>query len=345
MSSPENLGAHERALRSLRDEGEMLRSQGLITTPPPGAPPGQQQQRKGAVSSSSSSSSSSSGGLICFGAAVWALAFFAVLAFIIQGGTIETFSNAAARARGLDRLFVAGGSSGSSGASSSGVDKDNSGDPAVALVIELTHALDVATKELEAADGQVAALHTLLRSQDQKVGGGGGGGGGGGRVLPPQIQARRVTSGKKKNLKSDTSTAAAVAKHTTTTASNAPLFSIDEAFELAPKLLPCRTCVRHGVGLTLKTCIPATCPSPPLLNGGEGVGLPATAQIVSTSLYGDDTRYTGGVVRNAELMSTIMPGWRLRVYVKRDVLPPNAILEELKTLGTEIVELNADDTR
>lgn len=70
---------------------------------------------------------------------------------------------------------------------------------------------------------------------------------------------------------------------------------------------------------------------------------PDGSQVISMSLYGRDPRYSWGVIRNAQLLPLIFPGWTLRVYVpKTDVedsflaVPPR-IIACLKRLGVQIV--------
>lgn len=62
-------------------------------------------------------------------------------------------------------------------------------------------------------------------------------------------------------------------------------------------------------------------------------------RVVSYSLYGSDARYTSGIIQNAQLMPTIYPRWKMRVYFGKDV--PETILNDLRQY--EHVELVAGD--
>lgn len=55
---------------------------------------------------------------------------------------------------------------------------------------------------------------------------------------------------------------------------------------------------------------------------------------VSFSLWGDVKMYTQGAIRNAELMPTIYPGWKMVVYADSTV--PKDVIGELVKLGVEI---------
>ena len=69
--------AHERALASLRSEGEELSRSGCRA--PPKSP-------------AASAAPAPSRSVVFVGVGIWALAFFSVLAFLVQGGTLETLT-------------------------------------------------------------------------------------------------------------------------------------------------------------------------------------------------------------------------------------------------------------
>ena len=63
------------------------------------------------------------------------------------------------------------------------------------------------------------------------------------------------------------------------------------------------------------------------------------------SLYGKDSHYTWGVLRNAQLVPVYFPDWTLRVYVASDPAPPELpvpprILNKLRRLGAEIATVS-----
>ncbi|EKU21413.1 tetratricopeptide repeat domain protein [Nannochloropsis gaditana CCMP526] len=56
---------------------------------------------------------------------------------------------------------------------------------------------------------------------------------------------------------------------------------------------------------------------------------------ISFGLYGNDSKYTIGAIRNAELAPLYFPGWIARFYVDSSV--PRDVLKRLKELGAEII--------
>jgi len=56
-------------------------------------------------------------------------------------------------------------------------------------------------------------------------------------------------------------------------------------------------------------------------------------------LYGNNTRYTGGAIRNAELVPQYFPGWTLRLYTLTSSVPKD-ILSRLRELGAEIIPMD-----
>ena len=64
-------------------------------------------------------------------------------------------------------------------------------------------------------------------------------------------------------------------------------------------------------------------------------------KIISFSLWGDNSKYTIGAIRNAELTPIIFPGWVSRFYCGLSV--PTSIIETLKSLPhTEIIIMDVD---
>lgn len=61
-------------------------------------------------------------------------------------------------------------------------------------------------------------------------------------------------------------------------------------------------------------------------------------KVVSFSLWGTSLKYTIGAIRNAELVSSIYPGWIARFYCGTSV--PQEIIQQLRTLGAEVVEMS-----
>jgi len=59
-------------------------------------------------------------------------------------------------------------------------------------------------------------------------------------------------------------------------------------------------------------------------------------KIISFSLWGENTKYTIGALRNAELANDIYPDWVCRFYIGKSV--PNDIIDELnKMKNTEVI--------
>jgi len=212
----------------------------------------------------------------------------------------------------------------------------------------LTEALEEATTEIEAADKEIFYLRSSMRkfeesSEMRGVSGEASEDGLEKEAVPAVSQVERRMGASVASPGKETTGGGGTLPSVTQSSQGAELMvevsdpEIEEALRSLPYLsipasntdvsLPCTACLRHGSGLAKRVCLPAPCPFTP----------PGAARIVSTSLYGDNPRYTWGVVRNAELMPTVFPGWHLRVYTRSDMLPPQEILEELKSLGAELV--------
>jgi len=58
-------------------------------------------------------------------------------------------------------------------------------------------------------------------------------------------------------------------------------------------------------------------------------------KIIAFSLWGKNSMYTIGAIRNAELQSDIYPGWKCRFYYGSDV--PSEVIKKLKKLGSELI--------
>ena len=61
-------------------------------------------------------------------------------------------------------------------------------------------------------------------------------------------------------------------------------------------------------------------------------------KIVAFSLWGSSPKYTMGAIRNAELISSVYPGWIARFYCGSSV--PQDIVDRLKQLGSEVIEMH-----
>ena len=73
--------------------------------------------------------------------------------------------------------------------------------------------------------------------------------------------------------------------------------------------------------------------------GGGGSGGSEPKRVITYSLYGRTPKYVLGAVRNAELISTIFPGWIARYYVDL-VSVPSEIVAALRKLGAELVPID-----
>jgi hypothetical protein len=94
--------------------------------------------------------------------------------------------------------------------------------------------------------------------------------------------------------------------------------------------LACSACIRHSWRRRTRTCVPAAC-----------AAVPTTGRrVVAMSLYGSNPRYAESVIRTAELMPPIMPGWLHRVYVWKDSDVPASSLRELRKLGVEVAPVD-----
>ena len=55
---------------------------------------------------------------------------------------------------------------------------------------------------------------------------------------------------------------------------------------------------------------------------GSGSALARPKRVITYSLYGATPKYVNGALRNAELISTIFPGWTARFYIDLTTVPP-----------------------
>ena len=63
-------------------------------------------------------------------------------------------------------------------------------------------------------------------------------------------------------------------------------------------------------------------------------------KVISFSLYGDNPKYTIGVIKNSELKETFFPGWEMRVYHNDSV--PNYVLEQLEANNVVLVNTGVE---
>lgn len=317
--------AHERVAVLMRAEGEELRSSNGYRTAPKS--PSSPSTDGGAAAASPKS-------LVALGMIVWALAFFAALAFLIQGGTLDSLTRGrqtaheviAARFAGAAGAAALGGSGGGGGGDSGGGSGD--GD-ALVLVRRLTRALDAATTSLEIADEEAASLRSRLRALGDgaavdaaaakavKAGkeaeefalrvaraaaatdGDGGGDGGVGGGLADGVRGGLAAASGATDVEDGGDVRADIDGGGGDGEDGIPDLPLAAVLAASNPSLDCVTCFSHGPGLRTRVCTNAQCPTTP-----KGAEL-----VIATSLYGDDPRYTRGVVRNAELVPIIMPGW------------------------------------
>lgn len=76
----------------------------------------------------------------------------------------------------------------------------------------------------------------------------------------------------------------------------------------------------------------------------------SSKNVISMSLYGSNTRYTVGAIRNAILVKTNFPGWTLRFYLENPILNnsrhelvPNGVIYTLIRLESEMYYLNEEE--
>jgi hypothetical protein len=63
-------------------------------------------------------------------------------------------------------------------------------------------------------------------------------------------------------------------------------------------------------------------------------------RIVSFCLWGENSKYTVGAIKNAELTPVIYPGWIARFYIARTT--PKSVADGLVKLGAEVVFIDQD---
>lgn len=303
---------------------------------------------------------------------VFGLALVVILLFFVQGSSMDMSRVTSSTGQDWSRFIsLGGGRSRGGGGRGGGVGVqplELSSDPQVALIQELTVALEDATSELEYADREYRALRTRMKRFVEIEGGVGQKegvvaveeeeeaekeerkvpvaplppptarqaaavvGSVGGEQLPPAPSAPKGVAAVSESENVGVGGGGGGEKSDP---------ELEEALRtlapLTPTLpaptQPCRACFRHGSGLQTRVCLPAPCPHTP-----QGA-----ARVISTSLYGDNPRYTWGVVRNAELMPAVFPGWHLRVYTRSDMMPPEDIMADLKALGADIVTLRGEE--
>lgn len=65
--------------------------------------------------------------------------------------------------------------------------------------------------------------------------------------------------------------------------------------------------------------------------------VPISTKVISYSLYGNEHRYSDGVLENAKLYKIIYPGWIMRVY--HDQTVPITVLDKLRDKGVQLVDM------
>jgi hypothetical protein len=69
----------------------------------------------------------------------------------------------------------------------------------------------------------------------------------------------------------------------------------------------------------------------------------AGVKLISMSVFGDDVRYPGGAVENADLVRHVYPGWRLRVYVEAEhPVIPLLLEREVEVVEVEVTTGNVE---
>ena len=78
-------------------------------------------------------------------------------------------------------------------------------------------------------------------------------------------------------------------------------------------------------------------------------------RVISMSLYGSKSRYINGAIANAKLISSVFPGWKLRMYVphvknltrreRKKMEVPHAVINHLKLLNVEIILIDPSATK
>jgi hypothetical protein len=325
-----------------------------------------------AVSLDSHSGGGAPSGGYTTGFLVFGLALVVVTLFFVQGSSMDMSRVTSSTGQDWSRFISLGGGRSRGGRGGSGVQPvELSSDPQVALIQELTVALEDATSELEYADREYRALRTRMKRFVEVEGAAGqkeegvepvaaplpppsarqpalvaaaaaaaaaaassaSGRSLGGEKLPPAPSAPKVLAGVAEEGGSQSQSEAEETRGSDPELEEAlkSLAPLTPTLPAPPQ--PCKACFRHGSGLQTRVCLPAPCPHTPS----------GAARVISTSLYGDNPRYTWGVVRNAELMPAVFPGWHLRVYTRSDMMPPTDIMADLRALGADIVTLGGEE--
>ena len=63
-------------------------------------------------------------------------------------------------------------------------------------------------------------------------------------------------------------------------------------------------------------------------------------KVISFSLYGDNTKYTIGAIKNSEVREKFYPDWQMRVYHNDSV--PNYVLEQLEANNVVLINTKVD---
>jgi hypothetical protein len=96
--------------------------------------------------------------------------------------------------------------------------------------------------------------------------------------------------------------------------------------------------LRAEHGATLNRAKAAREPTSQQLRQIRGFPASSETRVISYGLYGNQPRYTIGVLRNCELAPIVYPGWKVRVYLDRTV--PRNIVAHLEALGAQLVRVD-----
>ena len=63
-------------------------------------------------------------------------------------------------------------------------------------------------------------------------------------------------------------------------------------------------------------------------------------KLIAFSLWGDDSKYCVGAIKNAAAINKIYPGWKGRFYVGKST--SKKYVDELRSLNSEVIEMEED---
>ena len=96
--------------------------------------------------------------------------------------------------------------------------------------------------------------------------------------------------------------------------------------------------VKAAHDAALSRSLAARAPIRQQLSHIHSLGASNEVRVISYGLYGKDTRYTIGVLRNAQLAPIVYPGWKVRVYLDRTV--PADVVAQLTKLNVQLVRMD-----